>query len=386
MLLPSQARGGGVRRAREGETRRRGDVRRPSSDLRRRSPHRRTSPLPGLVCDTSPRSRGEERLNARRRRHPRAHRLPLLRPRGAEPRTAAASTCSVRTAPGRPTSWRRSACSRRAAACARRASRELGRRPPGEAQGRPWAVSAASRATKARCSWGPASRRPARRGGWCGSTAKTVAPGRLAEHLRPLWLTPAQDRLFLEGAAERRRFFDRLVFAAEPIHAAHAGAYERALRERTRLLADEGRRSGLADGAGGPHGRGRRAGGRGARGDAAARCRPRSTRAAIVRFRKAELGLTGEFEKLALAAPKLAEIEARLAADLAASRPRDAAAGRALTGPHRGDLAVVHRRARPAGGRMLDRRAESADSEPGFGAGGATFTCEIAAESYIIAG
>ena len=54
-----------------------------------------------------------------------------------------------------------------------------------------------------------------------------------------MWLTPAQDRLFLDGASERRRFFDRLVFAAEPMHAAHVGAYERALRERTRLLADE---------------------------------------------------------------------------------------------------------------------------------------------------
>jgi DNA replication and repair protein RecF len=39
---------------------------------------------------------------------------------------------------------------------------------------------------------------------------------------------------------------------------------------------------------------------------------------------------------------EIAEIEAKLAQALAAARPRDAAAGRALTGPHRGDLAVVH--------------------------------------------
>jgi DNA replication and repair protein RecF len=38
----------------------------------------------------------------------------------------------------------------------------------------------------------------------------------------------------------------------------------------------------------------------------------------------------------------IAELEQRLAAALAAGRERDAAAGRALTGPHRGDLAVVH--------------------------------------------
>ena len=40
-----------------------------------------------------------------------------------------------------------------------------------------------------------------------------------------------------------------------------------------------------------------------------------------------------------------------LAADLAASRPRDAAAGRTLTGPHRQDLSVTHlAKAQPAAG------------------------------------
>ena len=44
-----------------------------------------------------------------------------------------------------------------------------------------------------------------------------------------------------------------------------------------------------------------------------------------------------------------AEIAARLAAAPRAGRERDAAAGRGLTGPHRGDLAVVHReKDRPA--------------------------------------
>jgi DNA replication and repair protein RecF len=45
---------------------------------------------------------------------------------------------------------------------------------------------------------------------------------------------------------------------------------------------------------------------------------------------------------MAQANADLAEIEGKLAAALAAARPRDAAAGRALTGPHRGDLAVIH--------------------------------------------
>ena len=43
---------------------------------------------------------------------------------------------------------------------------------------------------------------------------ETVPPGRLSDVLRLVWLTPREDRLFLEAASDRRRFFDRLVFAA----------------------------------------------------------------------------------------------------------------------------------------------------------------------------
>ena len=39
---------------------------------------------------------------------------------------------------------------------------------------------------------------------------------------------------------------------------------------------------------------------------------------------------------------RFSEIERKLADALAGARPRDAAAGRALTGPHRGDLTVIH--------------------------------------------
>src|SRR4029077_2930504 len=57
-----------------------------------------------------------------------------------------------------------------------------------------------------------------------------------AELLPMLWLTPVMDRLFLEGASERRRFLDRLVFALDPAHAKRAARYERAMHERRRLL------------------------------------------------------------------------------------------------------------------------------------------------------
>jgi len=225
---------------------------------------------------------------------------------------------------------------------------EFGRRLPDEAQGRAWAVSAQveGEAGEVRLGTGVETGGAARR--TVRIEGETVPPGRMAEHLRPLWLTPAQDRLFLEGAADRRRFFDRLVFAAEPIHAAHAGAYERALRERTRLLADEAPDAGwltalearMAD-----------AGARMAEARAAtlAALQAEIDQRGDRPFPQGQLGLTGAFEQLALAGAPLAEIEARLAADLAVSRPRDQAAGRALTGPHRGDLTVIHRiRGRPA--------------------------------------
>lgn len=61
----------------------------------------------------------------------------------------------------------------------------------------------------------------------------------LAEWLSILWLTPAMDRLFMEGASGRRNFLDRLVMALEPAHARNCSRYEAARRERNRLLADD---------------------------------------------------------------------------------------------------------------------------------------------------
>ena len=96
-----------------------------------------------------------------------------------------------------------------------------------------------------------------------------------------LWLTPAMDRLFVEGATGRRRFLDRLVLAIDPAHAARVASYERALRERSHLLRG-GRRdpawlaaierriaeAGIADGRGAARA-GRRPGDRARRGDPA---------------------------------------------------------------------------------------------------------------------
>ena len=225
---------------------------------------------------------------------------------------------------------------------------EFGRRLPGEAQGRPWAVSVAIEGDGGEARLGTGVEAPGAARRLVRIEGEAVPPGRLAEHLRPLWLTPAQDRLFLEGAAERRRFFDRLVFAAEPIHAAHAGAYDRALRERSRLLAEESADQAWLTAL---EGRMAEAGARMAEARAATLTALQTEIDARGErpFPQADLGLSGAFEQLAASGAAIAEIEARLAADLAGSRARDAAAGRALTGPHRTDLAVIHReRGRPA--------------------------------------
>lgn len=61
----------------------------------------------------------------------------------------------------------------------------------------------------------------------------------LADYINCIWLTPQMDSLFIDGASERRRFFDRLVFAFDPAHAGRVTRYETALSERARLLRDE---------------------------------------------------------------------------------------------------------------------------------------------------
>ena len=218
---------------------------------------------------------------------------------------------------------------------------ELGRRRPGEAQGRAWAVAAVIEqdGEPVRIGTGIESAGAARR--TVRLEGEPVPPGRLSDHQRQVWLTPAQDRLFLEGAGDRRRFFDRLVFAAEPGHAAHASAYEKSQRERMRLLND-----GPADAAWLTALEARMA----QAGALMAQARARTLAALQAEidsrgdrpFPQARLSLTGDWERMAAEGLEAEEIEARLARALAAARDRDAAAGRALTGPHRGDLAVIH--------------------------------------------
>jgi DNA replication and repair protein RecF len=224
---------------------------------------------------------------------------------------------------------------------------EMGRRLPGEALGRAWSVAASLTSNDDDIQLGTGIERSGASRRLVRLDSQTVPPGRMTDLVRLVWLTPQQDRLFLEGASDRRRFFDRLVHAVEPAHAGFASAYEKALRERMRLLIDARDQANTAD----PAWLSALEAQMAASGAQLASARARTVLALQAEiearqdrpFPQADLALTGDWEGLALKSGDIAQITEQLAQALAASRSRDSAAGRGLVGPHRGDLAVKHR-------------------------------------------
>lgn len=71
---------------------------------------------------------------------------------------------------------------------------------------------------------------------------KPAAQTELGRTIRILWITPAMDRLWIEGADGRRKFLDRMAMSFFPEHPADVAAYEKAMRERNRLF-----REGISD-------------------------------------------------------------------------------------------------------------------------------------------
>ena len=164
----------------------------------------------------------------------------------------------------------------------------------------------------------------------------------LGNHLAVVWLTPQMDRLFLDPAAQRRRFLDRLVFGFHPDHAAVLASYERAMRERARLLkearADAGWLTALED----------RMAGDGVAVAAARRDVVAKLRAAVPPpiavgnpFPQADVAMAGVVDAWLDEMPALAAEDA-LRQALRDHRSVDAAAGMTSDGPHRSDLVVRH--------------------------------------------
>ena len=168
-----------------------------------------------------------------------------------------------------------------------------------------------------------------------------AAPRNQAEvsaRVAAVWLTPQMDRLFQEGLSGRRRFLDRLVYAIEPGHAREVAAHDTAMAGRNRLLS-EGRRdaawlAGLED-AMARHAVAAMA----ARVALVAQLNAALASGIAGRFPAAQLSLLSPIATWLATEPALA-VEDRLREVLEAARARDAAAGSALEGAHRCDLAL----------------------------------------------
>ena len=177
-----------------------------------------------------------------------------------------------------------------------------------------------------------------------GANAKTIEE--MSAYLRVLWLTPAMDGLFTGPAADRRRFLDRLVTTLIPGHSATVSDYEKAMRQRNRLLDEDGDprwldalEAQLAGLAAAVHF---------ARADAIADLQALAATEPGTDFPSARLGLTPLFADRPVP-DSSAGLEEELRELWAASRPVDRAAGRTLAGPHRVDLEIVHaQKAMPA--------------------------------------
>lgn len=163
-----------------------------------------------------------------------------------------------------------------------------------------------------------------------GKAASQLALGRLA---RVLWLIPAMDRLWIEGAEGRRRFLDRMTLSFLPDHGDASLNYEKAMRERNRLLKDQVRddawyralEARMAESGAHIH-QGRLA--------ALARVAAAQEHAATI-FPAADL-------ELVQTDGEMPQTESDMLDALAESRFRDLAAGRTLVGPHRTDLHGVY--------------------------------------------
>jgi DNA replication and repair protein RecF len=176
--------------------------------------------------------------------------------------------------------------------------------------------------------------------------APAQSSAELGDIVQLIWLTPAMDRVFIESAGGRRRFLDRLVLGFDAGHARNSTRYETAMRERARLLKYgprdpawlEGLEREMAE-----------AGIEIARARALTverLCRALAERETAGVFPAASLSLTDD-------QPHLTADD--LGAAFAASRMRDAEAGRTLVGPHTTDLAVRH----------TGKRAEARDCSTG---------------------
>ena len=161
-------------------------------------------------------------------------------------------------------------------------------------------------------------------------SAAQTALGRIA---RVLWLIPSMDRLWIEGAEGRRRFLDRMTLSFTPSHADLSLTYEKAMRERNRLLKDMVRdphwysalETKMAE---------------------TGRAIHENRMAALAQLKDAQSGAQTAFPAADLTLTHsdgdLPETVDDLRTALSEGRARDLTAGRTLIGPHRADIYGVY--------------------------------------------
>ncbi len=168
--------------------------------------------------------------------------------------------------------------------------------------------------------------------------------GALAEIVDMVWLTPSMDGLFTGSAGDRRRFLDRLILCFDPGYRTRAAQFERAMRQRNRLLEDGVREASRFTGLERVMAE---------TGVAIAAVREEAVAGLIATisarradnpnspFPWADISLDGAIERMLRDSPAI-EVEDAYADMLSRGRERDRASGRALDGPHRTDLIVAH--------------------------------------------
>ncbi len=170
---------------------------------------------------------------------------------------------------------------------------------------------------------------------------KPATGAAMARHVKIMWLTPAQDRLFVGPASDRRKFLDRFSMSHTPEHGLNSLRYEKARAERNRLLSEGIRDRGWYD----------------------ALEKDMATQAAKISiarvktvnlilddiaahgtgvFPSAGLTLEGGAEDMAASGLSEADIDFTLRENLERERSLDMRAGRTLNGVHRSDLHVSY--------------------------------------------
>lgn len=162
----------------------------------------------------------------------------------------------------------------------------------------------------------------------------------LADAVAMAWITPDMDRLLADSPSARRKFVDRLAYSFDPAHAGRVNRYEKAMRERLRILRDgpvdaawlnaledDMARTGVAIAAARVH---------------MVQSLSRVMDSVDSAFPQAIIALVGLAETMLTTHPALL-VEDALRAALHRHRDLDTQSGTTSIGPHRSDLAVTHR-------------------------------------------